>query len=86
MYRVDIREDAAKAIEHLPRKIRDAVYESIAALAQNPRPHGCVKLKFNLPLYRIRVADYRIVYTIKDKNLVVLIIRVAHRREVYRYL
>ena len=86
MYRVDIREDAAKAIERLPRKMGEAIYKSIAALADNPRPHGCKKLKFPVPLYRIRVAEYRIVYTIEDKRLVVLVIRVAHRREVYRQL
>ncbi|MDO8304094.1 MAG: type II toxin-antitoxin system RelE/ParE family toxin [Sedimentisphaerales bacterium] len=86
MYHVDIREDAAKAIERLPRRMRDVIYDVIVSLANNPRPHGCKKFKFPVPLYRIRIADYRIVYTIEDKRLVVLVIRVAHRREVYRQL
>ena len=86
MYRVDIREDAAKAMGRLPRKMREVIYKSIAALAENPRPYGCKKLKFSVPLYRIRIADYRIVYTIEDKRLIVLVIRVAHRKEIYRQL
>lgn len=86
MYKVVIRDEAAKAAERLSRKQREAIYEAIVGLADNPRPHGCKKLTHSEQLYRIRVGDYRIVYTIQDKQLVVLIIRIAHRKDIYRRL
>jgi mRNA interferase RelE/StbE len=86
MYTIEIREDATKAAEKLPRKMRDAIYAAVAGLADNPRPQGCKKLAYAEPLYRIRVGDYRIIYTIQDKRLVVLVIHIAHRKDVYRRL
>jgi mRNA interferase RelE/StbE len=86
MYKVEIRENAAKAAAKLPRKMRDAIYAAVAGLVNNPRPHGCQKLTSTEPLYRIRVGDYRIIYTIQYKQLVVLVIRIAHRKDVYRQL
>ena len=86
MYTVEVREDAAKAAKKLSRKMREAIYAAVAGLADNPRPHGCKRLTRAEPLYRIRVGDYRIVYTIQDKRLVVLVIRIAHRSRVYRRL
>ena len=49
-----------------------------------PRPSGCKKLSATENAYRIRVGDYRVLYEIQDRRLVVLVVRVAHRREVYR--
>ena len=49
-----------------------------------PRPIGSVKLEGEENLWRIRVGDYRIVYTIEDKKLIVLVVRIAHRKDVYR--
>ncbi len=57
----------------------------MAALAENPRPTGCIKLT-GMEAYRIRVGDYRIVYEITDRVLIVTVIDVGHRREVYRGL
>lgn len=59
-------------------------FDAIEALEENPRPSGCVKLAGDENLYRIRVGDYRIVYEIRDSVLIVTIIKVRHRREVYR--
>jgi len=56
----------------------------IDALADGPRPAGAKKLKGGGELWRIRVGDYRIVYAVRDRILLVLVVRVAHRREVYR--
>ena len=53
-------------------------------LVENPRPQGCVKLTGEESLYRIRVGEYRIIYQIQDAVLLVLIISIGHRREVYR--
>ena len=56
----------------------------ISALAGDPRPAGCKKLRGHKDLWRIRAGDYRVVYIIDDANSLVSIIRIAHRREVYR--
>ena len=56
----------------------------IDQLAENPRPQGCKKLKGDDNLWRVRAGDYRIVFSIHDDLLLVLVIRIAHRREVYR--
>lgn len=57
---------------------------AIDGLAENPRPPGCVKLQGGDELFRVRVGDYRIVYQIQDAVLVVLVVQVGHRREIYR--
>jgi mRNA interferase RelE/StbE len=59
---------------------------AILALADNPRLAGCVRLSGQFHLWRIRIGDYRVLYEIQDKLLIVLVVSVAHRREVYRGL
>lgn len=54
------------------------------SLAKNPRPQGITKLKGHENLFRLRVGDYRIIYTIEEAVLVVLIVKVGHRREIYK--
>ncbi|MBD2751495.1 type II toxin-antitoxin system RelE family toxin [Spirosoma validum] len=83
MYQVQISNRAAKALEKLPDGLYERIREAIQDLAENPRPTGCKKLKGRLG-YRIRVGDYRIVYEIEDDKLLVLIIDIGHRREIYR--
>ncbi|WP_236690203.1 type II toxin-antitoxin system RelE family toxin [Corynebacterium mustelae] len=53
-------------------------------LANNPRPHGCIQLWGGNGEYRIRVGSYRIIYDIQDQELIILVLRVGHRREIYR--
>jgi len=53
-------------------------------LEENARPSGCVKLAGEPDLYRIRVGDYRIVYQVKDTALIVLVLSIGHRRDIYR--
>jgi mRNA interferase RelE/StbE len=57
---------------------------AIDTLEQEARPGGCVKLAGSPDLYRIRVRDYRIVYQVKDNELVILVLSIGHRREIYR--
>jgi mRNA interferase RelE/StbE len=57
---------------------------AIDGLAQNARPSGCVKLAGEPDLYRARVGNYRIIYQVDDPKLVVLVLSIAHRREIYR--
>jgi len=83
-YEVRILPTAGKAIDSLPKSDRRRVLLRILSLREEPRPHGCQKLRGFEDVYRVRTGDYRIVYRIADRELLVLIVRVGHRREVYR--
>ena len=84
-YEIRITDAAAKELDALPRKKdRQAVVSRILGLAKTPRPPGCVKLSGLEELYRVRQGPYRIVYTVEDDRLVVIVIRVADRKEAYR--
>lgn len=85
-YKVLFDKKYLKELTRIPEHFRDAIEEKVKDLANNPRPEGSIKLKGskNDPLYRIRYGDYRIVYAIKDDILVVLVIEIGHRREIYR--
>lgn len=85
MYRVQLRPAAERCL----RKIRDQalVARLVAALrllANNPRPPGCEKLAGVEDLYRVRAGNYRIIYQVRDDVLLVLVVKIGHRREVYR--
>lgn len=82
-YRLLIKPSAVKEIEALPKTDRRRVVAKIESLAGNPRPPGCEKLSGH-DQYRVRQGSYRILYSIEDRNLVVMVVRVGHRREVYR--
>lgn len=75
---------AAKAIRKLDRSTARRLLDAIDSLASDPRPSGCIQLKGGNGEFRIRVGDYRILYDIQDDELVVLVLRAGHRREVYR--
>ena len=85
MYRVDLRRQVQKSLDKLPKSDFQAVIEAIKGLAQTPRPRGVEKVK-STGLWRIRQGDYRIVYAVDDAEKVVTIVRVGHRREIYRAL
>ena len=82
-YSVFIVPVAEKQIAHLQKREIGRVVAAIRALADDPRPHGCEKLS-SLEKYRIRVGDFRVVYTIDDAIVRVVVVRVGHRRDVYR--
>lgn len=85
VYEIRITKAAAKELDALPgTKDRQAVVDRILGLAEEPRLRGCVKLSGLEELYRVRQGPYRIVYTIEDDRLVVIVIRVADRKEAYR--
>ena len=83
-YTVIIKPTAVKRLDKLPRPVRRRVLDALDELRANPRPAGCVKLAGDENLWRIRVGDYRVVYEIHDDSLIVLVLRIAHRRDVYR--
>ena len=82
-YRITIKKSAAKELEALPKKDLQRIIKRIQTLAQNPRPDGSQKLS-GQEQYRVRQGDYRIVYSIEDKELLVDIFKIGHRREIYR--
>lgn len=83
-YAVEVARSAVKVIARLPRPDQQRVRAAIDLLADNPRPPGCVALAGESHAYRVRVGDYRIVYDVLDARLVVQVVRVGHRRDVYR--
>jgi len=82
-YRVEFAPSAVRQFRDLPREVQRRLSPRIDALALDPRPRGCVKLQGETR-YRIRSGEYRVVYEVEDRVLRVLVVRVAHRREVYR--
>ena len=82
-YRLQIKPSAAKEIEALPKQDRRRIVARIQELSTNPRPPSCQKLSGH-ELYRVRQGNYRILYTVHDGDLLVVVIKVGHRREVYR--
>jgi mRNA interferase RelE/StbE len=82
-YKIEIKRSAAKEIENLPKRDLKAVWEKITGFADNPRPYDCKKLSTQ-EKYRVRCGDYRIVYTIENDILVVYVVKVGHRKDVYR--
>jgi mRNA interferase RelE/StbE len=86
IYQVQISQEAQKNLRDLDKPFQTQVFRKIESLADDPRPHGVEKLKGEEGFYRIRSGNYRILYTINDKALVVLVIRIGDRKEVYRQL
>ncbi len=82
-YRLLIKPSAVKEIEAIPKKDRSRIVKRIQSLAKNPRPPGGEKLSGE-EKYRLRQGWYRIVYSIDDRTREVLVVKVGHRREVYR--
>ena len=82
-YRILIKTSAAKELESVPSRDRRRIVKKIQSLSSEPRPTGCEKLSGG-EKYRIRQGNYRILYTIQDDVLIITVIRVGHRREVYR--
>ena len=84
MYKIVVSKNALKDMTHLPAKINVQISKSIDKLANNPRPLGCKKLKGEKEyMWRIRVGDYRILYTIEEEIKVVDVRKVGHRRNIY---
>ena len=81
-YRISIKRSAAKEIERIAPKDQKRIVEKIRSLRDNPRPPGSKKLS-GQEKYRIRQGDYRILYQIEDGELIIVVVRVGHRRDVY---
>ena len=83
-YRVFFKPSADRQLRRLPLEAQRRIVARVAELADNPRAQGVAKLASQEDLWRAMVGDYRVVYEIRDDRLIVLVLRVAHRRDVYR--
>jgi mRNA interferase RelE/StbE len=83
-YRIEFTPRAVRDLKALDRQIRGRIASRIDALAENPHPQGTKKIVGGDELYLLRIGDYRILYQVKAKVLLVLIVGIGRRREVYR--
>lgn len=82
-YRVEILRSAQKQLAKIDRQDQSRIISAIRELANDPRPPGCNKLS-GRPAWRIRVGTYRVIYEIHDDRLLVLVVTIGHRKDVYR--
>ena len=84
LYSVVMKRSAEKELKAVPSSDLKRIVDRIRGLAQQPRPSGCEKLSGESERYRIRQGDYRIVYGIDDAARLIELVKIGHRREVYR--
>ena len=85
MYKIELRRKAQHSLDRLPKGDFNAVLAAVKDLGNSPRPKGVEKIK-TAGLWRIRQGDYRIVYSLDEGQKIVTILRIGHRREIYRSL
>ena len=83
-YKVEILRGALKQLKKIPSELQERIKIKIDDLATEPRPNGVKKLKGKENAYRIRVGDYRVIYDIFDELLVVSVVEVGHRKNIYK--
>jgi mRNA interferase RelE/StbE len=83
-YKIEFTRAALRGLEAVPESERKKIGKKIDSLAEKPRPPGARKLSGVEGQYRIRVGDYRVIYGIDDSLVIVLVIRIGNRRDVYR--
>ncbi|MBF0615174.1 MAG: type II toxin-antitoxin system RelE/ParE family toxin [Magnetococcales bacterium] len=83
-YSIEISPMATRDLKKLPRAAQEIIGRTIDSLAVNPRPDGCVKMIDRHNMWRVRTGEFRILYTIQDDRLVVVVIKIGNRREIYR--
>ncbi|WP_130472888.1 type II toxin-antitoxin system RelE family toxin [Candidatus Magnetaquicoccus inordinatus] len=84
LYRIEVSPQAQRQLRRFSRSLQEQFGRAIDSLASNPRPSGCVRMEGQASTYRIREGDYRIVYQVRDNLLLILVLKVGNRREVYR--
>jgi len=83
-YEVRVARSVQKALSKLPKNDVQSIVRSIEGLAQNPYPDGCRKLRGEESVFRVRQGHYRIIYEVLNSILVVLVLKVGHRKDIYR--
>jgi mRNA interferase RelE/StbE len=85
-YRIVFKKSAAKSLTKIPKTDQKRIAEKIDSLAEGPPNQDTTKMKGNNPFHRVRVGDYRIIYEIQNEVLIILIVKIGHRRDIYRNL
>jgi mRNA interferase RelE/StbE len=82
-YRIEIKRSAAKALKKIPKASRKRIVDKIDSLAESPPNPDTTKMKGNNPFHKVRIGDYRIVYEIQEDVLVILVVKIGHRKDIY---
>lgn len=85
-YTIEVQQTAEKVLRRLPRDLKERITAAIFGLETNPRPPGALPHKGQYSTWRIRVGDWRVIYTIEDERLIVLVVKIGPRGDVYRNL
>ena len=85
-YLVELKSSAAKALKKLPRSTQKRIVARLSELETSLPPVETTKMKGENPFHRVRVGDYRIIYEIQNEVLVILVIKIGHRKDVYRHI
>ncbi len=85
-YKIKIDDNAKEFLASLPKKYKRQISQKIDSLKTNPIPQNSVKLNSSPNLYRIRSGDYRIIYQIKNEQILICVLRIGHRKNVYERL
>ena len=85
-YRIEVQQSVAKALKKIPKPDRKRIIKKIDSLAEQLPNPDTTKMKGNNPFHKVRVGDYRIVYEIQNEVLLILIVKVGHRKHIYRNL
>ena len=83
-YKIEFKRAASKALRRLPKNLLARVHQAIDALAYEPRPQHCIRMKSNEELYRIKVGDWRVIYAVMDDVLIVLVVDIGSRQGIYQ--
>lgn len=83
-YRIEISSTAEKQLRQLPKSVQRRIVRVIRGLAGEPRPRGCRQLQGYDGVYRVRTGRYRILYSIEDSRLLIIVLKLGHRKDVYR--
>jgi len=85
-YSIEFRPSVLKSLKRFPRRDLVKIKKKIEELGENPPPPNKTKMKGNNPFHKIRYGDYRIIYEIHNNKLVILVVKIGHRKDVYRRL
>jgi len=83
-YKILFSSTAEKSLKKIPKKDLVRILDVIQALSSNPYPDGCRKLSGEVRAFRVRFGQYRIIYEIENKKLIVLVLKIGHRRDIYK--
>ncbi len=85
-YRIAVKRSAAKALKKIPKADRKRIIEKIESLSENLSNPDTAKMKGNNPFHKVRTGEYRIIYEIQEDVLIIMIVKVGHRKDIYRNL